>query len=207
MQLNIGRDLIEEFIWMSYRYCIGRHTIAANMHADEIYKLLSKNPDILSKEQAEFMATDIRRQINNILNFKQNIQISCSDDYDIFSELLYYISVNNINPLKVKFFIDYYDGKVNISTEELTEPLDEYANITNEYMDLVKWVALSNWLDYKTHKVIVYDDNGEEKESEVFPYPSCDRLGNYEEAWVPVDSNFLEYYINKKYIKEFKNVE
>lgn len=207
MQLNIGRDLIEEFIWMSYRYCIGRHTIAANMHADEIYKLLSKNPEILSKDQAEFMATDIRRQINNLLNFKKNVQFSCSDDYDVYSELLYTITKKNINPLKAKFFVDYYDGKINIDTEELIESLNEYEDITKDYIDLVKWVALSNWLDYKTHKVIVYDDNGEEKECVVFPYPSCDYQGNYEELWVPVDGNFLENYINKKYIKEFKDVE
>ena len=28
----------EDLIWMSYRYCIGRHTIAASMHAGEIAK-------------------------------------------------------------------------------------------------------------------------------------------------------------------------
>lgn len=29
-------DFSEDYVWMSYRYCIGRHTIAAHYHATTI---------------------------------------------------------------------------------------------------------------------------------------------------------------------------
>lgn len=55
MKITITNREMEDFIWMSSRYCIGRHTIAAATHADTIAKVLTANPDILSKEMQEFM--------------------------------------------------------------------------------------------------------------------------------------------------------
>lgn len=51
----------EDCIWMSYRYCIGRHTITSNMHAGHIAQNCY---DRLSNERLEFMANDIRDSIN-----------------------------------------------------------------------------------------------------------------------------------------------
>lgn len=56
----------EDLIWMSYRYCIGRHTIAACSHAHDIAKNHYRR---LSDSQAEMMARDIRNEI------KQSLQI------------------------------------------------------------------------------------------------------------------------------------
>ena len=39
MKITITNREMEDFIWMSTRYCIGRHTIAAAAHADTIAKV------------------------------------------------------------------------------------------------------------------------------------------------------------------------
>ena len=70
---------------MSYRYCIGRHTIAASMHADTIMTLLNQNPSIMNKDRAAFNARDIRNEINRCISFKENIQIDGNEDgKDVF---------------------------------------------------------------------------------------------------------------------------
>ena len=40
----LDNKAMEDFIWMSYRYCIGRKTIAAATHADTIREFINNNP-------------------------------------------------------------------------------------------------------------------------------------------------------------------
>ncbi len=73
---NIFRELINkntklseyehDSMWMSYRYCIGRHTIAAHAHAYDIWKNCRGR---LSKENELFNAYDINREIEQQLAF------------------------------------------------------------------------------------------------------------------------------------------
>lgn len=56
-------------MWMSYRYCIGRHTIAAHMHANNIWQHCKGRMD---KEQELFNAYDINREIEAKLSFGHN---------------------------------------------------------------------------------------------------------------------------------------
>ena len=56
----------EDCTWMSYRYCIGRHTISSHMHANEIWNNCKGR---MSKEQQLFTAFDINREIENSLMF------------------------------------------------------------------------------------------------------------------------------------------
>ena len=53
-------------MWMSYRYCIGRHTIASHMHASDIWQNCKGR---MSDERALFTAFDINREIENSLTF------------------------------------------------------------------------------------------------------------------------------------------
>jgi len=82
---NIKHELLENFarnyilkhtnlseyetdcMWMSYRYCIGRHTIASHMHAHDIW--INCKGRITSKERELFNAFDINREIEQHLNF------------------------------------------------------------------------------------------------------------------------------------------
>lgn len=56
----------EDSMWMSYRYCIGRHTIAAHMRADAIARRCYGR---LSNERSVFTAYDINREIERCLQF------------------------------------------------------------------------------------------------------------------------------------------
>lgn len=56
----------EDSMWMSYRYCIGRHTIAAHMRANNIARRCYGR---LSNERSVFTAYDINREIERCLQF------------------------------------------------------------------------------------------------------------------------------------------
>lgn len=56
----------EDSMWMSYRYCIGRHTIAASMRAGDI---ASNCYGRMSEERSIFTAYDINREIERCLQF------------------------------------------------------------------------------------------------------------------------------------------
>jgi len=59
-------DYEEDCMWMSYRYCIGRHTIASHMHAGSIWKNCRNR---ISQERQLFTAFDINREIENHIQF------------------------------------------------------------------------------------------------------------------------------------------
>ena len=59
-------DYEEDCMWMSYRYCVGRHTIAASMHAPAIWKHCRGR---MSDERALFTAFDINREIESSMVF------------------------------------------------------------------------------------------------------------------------------------------
>lgn len=56
----------EDSMWMSYRYCIGRHTFAAHMRANSI---ASHCYGRMSGERSIFTAYDINREIERCLQF------------------------------------------------------------------------------------------------------------------------------------------
>ena len=59
-------DYEEDCVWMSYRYCIGRHTIASHMHANDIWQNCKGR---MSKERELFTAFDINRSIEDSLRW------------------------------------------------------------------------------------------------------------------------------------------
>ena len=59
-------DYEEDCLWMSYRYCIGRHTIASHMHANDIWRNCRGR---MSKERELFTAYDINREIEDCMRF------------------------------------------------------------------------------------------------------------------------------------------
>ena len=56
----------EDSMWMSYRYCIGRHTIASHMRANDI---ASHCYGRMSEKRSIFTAYDINREIERCLQF------------------------------------------------------------------------------------------------------------------------------------------
>ena len=64
--LNDFGDYEEDSMWMSYRYCIGRHTIASHMRAGDIGTHCYGR---MSEERSIFTAFDINREIEEKLQF------------------------------------------------------------------------------------------------------------------------------------------
>ena len=104
----------EDCMWMSYRYAIPRHTIAAHMHASNIWKNCRGR---MRKERELFTAYDINREIENTLTF-----FSVNFRFPISSHNKIYATAVDI----VCSFIEEYNIK---SKEELLE----YKEVEVEY--------------------------------------------------------------------------
>ena len=141
------KDFIEDCIWMSYRYCIGRHTIAATMHAPQIAKFLDANPDIFSQDRKEFMAKDIRQEISDILRFRDDVYIEGFVEMggsDAATLILQHIIDNNLDITRSWIFeVNLRTCNVNSHPSEKESP----TNLLHDISDLLPWMKLANWLD------------------------------------------------------------
>lgn len=209
--ITISNSKMEDFIWMSYRYCIGRKTIAAAMHADTIASLIQDNPNILSSERKAFMVADIRREINTQLNFKRSLRIEGSyDDDDIFSALMY--SLNTIGDCK-KMLVYFDMNSMQIYDAVDDQTLYEFESPDSDYTDLIPWVKLANWFDESCHRVITVEFDGKKQEIECYPYPKQDRNADgtvtYKEVWCSIDNPSISTtrYMAEEYITEIESRE
>lgn len=199
--ISLPNNKMEDFIYMSYRYCIGRHTGAAAGHAETIHKLLLDNPEILNEDRRSFMAEDIRREINHVVDRHKNVYIEGMADFDAFSTLLYYVGNVEIESHKFKFNVDSRTGTVD--TEDIT-PIEPWESFENDYIDLIGWVKLANFLDKKCHKIveIYYDDDFIEYEA--YPYPQKIN-GKYLKVWCSIGHDFNGW-LDPTYIVEIKDL-
>ena len=152
----------EDCVWMSYRYCIGRHTIASHMHAGDIWKHCRGR---MSPEHESFTAYDINEEIKNVLSFgypsfrfpslsKNTIQTTAVDmvcefieEYNINSneEFLKYKDVNVIytdNERGYKFETTTWEEYFRVSVKNI---LNNYYNI-KEISDEVAESTWNAWL-------------------------------------------------------------
>ena len=76
-------DFKETCIWMSYRYAIGRKSIASVSHAKDIDAHL----DWIPENRRDFTARDILREVNDNVNWWKNIHIEhyTNEDNDVFT--------------------------------------------------------------------------------------------------------------------------
>lgn len=149
------KSFFEDLIWMSYRYCIGRKTIACSMHAGELVKYM----DIFDKNKRSQFCHDTRRMINDCIRFEKNVTISgFCDSLDAYSILLKYIKDNNLVENQYRFRIDL--DTYNVSHTKSDEKFDN--SIESLYIDLIPWIRLADYLDDSKHKKIMY--KGEEIE-------------------------------------------
>lgn len=200
-KITISPDELEDFIWMSYRYCIGRHTIAANMHASTVAQYVH----FLSDARQDFMATDIRREIADCLRFKSNFLISgycdASDPVSIWFEYLISnnIVVNDSYLKESKFTINTDTKEVFIDSIELGDNKYDYQynTLSTDIHDLLVWIKLANYLDKKVHKFVIIED----KECEAFPYYIFDN-GIPEKLWITCEQYKKNPGINRYIAKD-----
>lgn len=157
-------------IWMSCRYCIGRHTIASHSHASDIAKY---EYDRLSDDQKQDISKLINDEIYNVLNLhnfltienRYNVPDNEFRPLDIFYCALNYFHIHNMTDLyKIYNFIAIYDERKNIWKYDCVM-LEN--NLTNRYRsmstfsDLDIWQCLANLLDVSQHKTCKNKKNNE----------------------------------------------
>lgn len=154
----------EDCIWMSYRYCIGRSTIAAHMHAGAIAEHIY---DKMSTERLEFMSEDICREIydrlkwNNLIDmgWYGNIPKERFKPLDVVYEVLGKENIDSLEGLRdiKKIRIDW-DDTTKEYIHEITwvnpeTKIKDYGYLSfSSLHDLEVWQKLANLIDKRTHK-------------------------------------------------------
>lgn len=198
----------EDFIWMSYRYCIGRKTIAASNHANTIFNLLLKYPNLLSDERKEFMAKDIRKSILDIIRWNKFIKITNlyigDDDWDMYSNILV---ASNSCEYKCDAIYTLDAASKTVTWNVVEKDPNDYVSFDDMYHDLIPWVKLSNWLDKKCHKSIRVDESNTDP---IICYPYAAMInGKYEMVWARVDVSdvYINSYITPEFITNIDDIK
>lgn len=162
------KNFLEDLIWMSTRYCVGRHTIASHCHAGNIIRYAY---DYMDDNFKETLVRDIRNMINDQVKFYDNIKLINntsvlnnldSDAVYMIGNFIYNTELECID--EYKYVVDF--EKKSVSVYDLDEP----KNIGGVIDDLLVWSKMANFLDQATHVKIEVNDNGETKTITAFPY-------------------------------------
>lgn len=218
-------DYHEQLIWMSYRYCIGRSSISAHAHAGDIAKY---SLDYLEDSRKQFMAKDIRSQINDVIKWNNHISVHNNDynyDSDYMTDLLYAIKKLYDNQ-PIPFDIDTgYDFNLNIYSPDVIEcdlKKKEHnsklytSSLRSIYNDLIPWIKLANACDVKNYKKVITNYEGKIEEHICFGYPIfANYQGNdgftIDERYVDLDSykqnSYVDRYIAPEYIIDIKDAK
>lgn len=186
MKINIKDDVLSDLIWMSSRYCIGRHTIASAAHAGNLVSIIK----YLSDDERNRLALDIKRSINNILSWSDNIHVNGLYDQDLFTILCqmhrdnYAFIVTNEN---IHYYIDFYSKNLKVDIGEKVKSSWE-----QNYIDLYPW--------YRLYKYLSKDYWNIEHKSNQIPCFSCMCISGktYTEIMCPIED-----YENNPFVTKF----
>lgn len=199
--LKVSNASMEDFIWMSYRYCIGRHTIAAAHHAETIHSVIKSNPDLMSNEKKAFNAKDIRREITSQIAFRSNVYVDGCGDFDAFTLLLIEGSKYKDRD-NVKFVLNSYTNELSVEESD-----SKHEAFDKDYIDLIPWVRLANYLDKKCHKKITVHFNNEDKEFICYQYLMRQGDGSYKMVWSELDSDVtMDRWLDEEYIVKVEDL-
>lgn len=214
-------DYEETLIWMSYRYAIGRHTIASHSHAGDIAQN-SYERLLLTPTRMQFMAKDINSEISSRLSWSSfNFRI---DQYygenrfghsplDLFYEFINSLNITDVQELgkykDVHCYIDNFTGEVRYETKLNEDDSKRYVSFM-DYEDYECWQTLAKVFDLKHHKFCKCIYNGEES---IIEYVDIyrremrdDGLIKYEKVKMPIDgylkNTYISTRINEDYIVE-----
>jgi hypothetical protein len=168
-------DYEEDCMWMSYRYCVGRHTIASHGMAGDIAKNCYKR---MSDERSMFTAYDINRSIEDCMRFGKGpdwlfpitslnkiyttaIDIFCEflEDYDIKSkeDYLKYRSINVIlsdNERGYKFETETWEEWLRPQVHGVLVKIFENPEMTEDYA----WEYFNKWMNKEIESKTLDDE-------------------------------------------------
>lgn len=144
-------------IWMSYRYCIGRHTIAAHSRAGDIANHAYGR---MTKERTLFMSKDINSEIYDKLHWNSWFEVD--NHYAVpqpeFRPLdLFYRALNEFK-LTIEDFREIKNIEAVRTNGEWKFYLTKYQDGRKGYRDyhdvedLEVWQRLANFFDLNSHK-------------------------------------------------------
>lgn len=209
------KDMFKETcIWMSYRYAIGRHTIAAVTHAKDIFEHI----DWVPEARREFMGEDIINEVNQRISFAKNLCINYigSGAIDAYKVLFdWFIEHPEYATLKFwnshKWYVDCIYRTVEF--KDLEEDLTyDYTNIFQNYnyIDLKDWILLANI--FKQEYYLVTVTNPDTNKKEVYKCWSgyeCNVIDgniNTEKRYYKVDNGWPSWYIDPTYINKIEKL-
>lgn len=165
-------------LWMSIRYCIERHTIAAHCHAKDIASIEYKR---LNEEQKQSISKLINDEIYNVLTTSLNFTIEergaiPQNEFrplNIYYQALQTLNVNNLKELKKIYSITAFYNKEEKKWhfECVPNPLFKNSKFSAlmDVHDLEVWQSLANLFDVKNYQKVVYN-NKEIKCYETFSF-------------------------------------
>lgn len=198
-------DFKETCIWMSYRYAIGRKSIASVSHARDIARHLDWIPD----NRKEFTGKDMMKEINDKLNWYPNVHFESfnNDTNDAFS-IIFKWFMDNPQEDPVKFFqssmwyINVDRGEI-VAIDDYTGEINPYLyNIFSDYSDFEDWIKLANMLLNKTKKVTI-EYEGKIETRDCYSWIDCKTYGNKVELdtkYADVSRGFPTWYIAPEFI-------
>ena len=197
------KDFFEDCIWMSYRYCIGRRTIAAAAHANDI----ARHVHYLSKERRQFMAKDIRSEISSHIHWLPNVTVEGYEYKCDALTLIYKYMMDHPETKEDEKFHFYVN--VNTCTVEV-EPVEKvkegyHEKLLNLYVDYIGWIKLANYLDEDNYVNIDVEYEGEKSTLVGFSFPGVYQNEIrllYTSAENFKNKSSITSYIAPEYIKE-----
>ena len=169
----------ETCIWMSYRYAIGRHTIASTTHASDIFDHI----DWIPEGRRDFFAEDIYREINSRNLCYKNVHLSNylnSDAIDVFSVLFKFLyehpdfcDINVFN--EYDWYVDCTNRTVDYSKR--IQLIDTYNTIFSDYHDFEYWIKLAQVLNNDTY-LVTYTFEDKKETVQCIRWWQCDIKNN-----------------------------
>ena len=168
-------DYEMDAMWMSYRYAIGRHSIASVMHAGNMVKNVYGR---IPEDSVDFTVYDIRREINHSLEWGFNFGLDLyvpQEFYDPFKalvELEKYLAQQEENTDLLTYLKDH---RVTVSlsanneyTVKIGKPIHGGDLYAHNLHDLLTWANASNAIDPKKHHQVTTEFEGKTEMHDTF---------------------------------------
>lgn len=206
----------EDCVWMSYRYCIGRHTIASHCHAEDIARNAYGR---MTPERTQFISDDINNEIHSQLHYGNfvdmgwygNIPKTHFKPLDVLYSILNKESINSlekfrqIKSIAIDWNREKQDYDYSIYYFQDNDKNKDLGRSLWDITDLEVWQQLANLFDLNGHKWCKLIDGTIIEYYEHWHIMNCQDGFVYVKHKCPVNEPFNRY-INEDKIKE-DNVE